>query len=208
MIYWLLVAPIVGILSALGAVVAEQLLAVAVSIFFQKEIILDAYKHLNFFLIAAAVIEEIFKYFAAAHILQKIFNLRKLQLIFASTAVGLFFGLTEIYFILLANGRRIEDFQALGNQTLFSLAIVIVLHALTALTIGSLLAAQAPIAKFKLFTVLIPPTLIHLLINFLIIRGGASMDWLIVAMLGATFVANIAFIAYNFRRLAWPHNFN
>lgn len=198
----LLGAPFIGVLIALAAVVAEQFLAVGANIIFQKEIILDTYTNLGFFVVAAAIIEESFKYFAASRILRRIFGLRGFKFIFAALFAGLFFGLTETYFILLANGRKISDIGSLGNETLFSLVVVVLTHILTILLIAVLIASRQEKTKLDALKTIIPPVFIHLLVNFLIIQKGDFTNWLIGIVLGIVFAVNLLVIMFNFRKLA------
>lgn len=194
-------APIVGILFALAAVVSEQLLAVFANIFFQKEIMLDVYTHLNFFLVAVAIIEESLKFLAIGYILRQIFALRRFRFIAAATISGLFFALTEIYLILLTNGKSFRSVQTLDGDTLFALLAVLLIHILTALLIGVLMASRDQSAKFKALKTIVPPAFVHLLINFLIIEKGNFTHWLVIIALGITFAASLSIVASNFREL-------
>lgn len=195
-------APLVGVLTALAAVVIEQLLAVIVNIISRKEIVLDVYTNLNFFLIGAAVIEESLKYFALSHIFHKIFNLQRFVFVFSAAIAGLFFGLTEVFLILAANGKKISDLKTIGGETLFSLIVVILVHILTALLMGMLIASRDETARFRAPKTIALPIFIHLLVNFLIIQKGDFTNWLIAIVLGITFLINICILAFNFKKLA------
>lgn len=194
-------APVVGILVALAAVVSEQLLAVAVNIIFQKEIVLDVYTHLSFFLVSAAVIEEGLKYLSAVYILRRILGLKRFKFIFSAIIAGLFFGLTETYFILLANGKGIRDIGILDNETLFSLTAILLVHILTAFLIAVLIAGRGRETKLTALKTIVPAAFIHLLFNFLIVQKGDFTNWLVGIVLAITFVANLSIIALNFREL-------
>jgi len=198
-------APVVGILTALAAVVAEQLLAVVVNIIFQKEIVLDIYTHLGFFLIAAAVIEESLKYFSAIYILRRIFGLKRFRFILSAMLAGLFFGLTETYFVLLANGKGIRDIGILGNETLFSLTAILLVHILTtfliAVLIAVLIAGRGGETKLTALKTIVPAAFIHLLFNFLIVQKRDFTNWLVGITLGIVFVVNLFIIIFNFQRL-------
>jgi hypothetical protein len=199
--YILIGAPIVGILTALAAVVAEQLLAVAVNIFFHKEIILDVYAHLGFFVISAAIIEEAFKYFSLSYIFRQIFDLRRFKFIFAALFSGLFFGLTEAYLILLTNGKKISEIGTLGGDTLLALFSVILVHILTIFLIAVLIAAGGKEKRFRALRIIVPPTLVHLLYNFIIIQKGNFTNWLVVLVLGIVFLAGLVILVFNLRDL-------
>ncbi|MFA5926311.1 MAG: PrsW family glutamic-type intramembrane protease [Parcubacteria group bacterium] len=191
--------PIVGVLIALGAVVAEQLLAVIAAVLFQKEIMLDVYNHLGFFIVAAAVIEEAFKYIAVSQILRKIFDLRGMKLIFSAIMAGLFFGLTEVFLVLVSNGKNITDIKNLGNDTLFSLLTVILVHILTIFMISVLVAVRREDKIFNAFKIIIPPTLVHLLYNFLVIQKGEYTIWLVSVTLAVVFLVDLFILFFSFR---------
>lgn len=194
-------APVVGILVALASVIAEQLLAVIVNVFFQKEIVLDVYHNLSSFLVAAAIIEESFKYLSAVYILRRIFGLKGFIFIFAAVLTGLFFGLTETYFVLLANGRRIQDIGVLGGETLFSLGAVLLVHILTAFLIAVLVAVRDRETWFAALRTIVAATFIHLLFNFLVVQRGNFTNWLVGIILAVVFVINMSIVAFNFREL-------
>lgn len=194
-------AAFVGIIAALTAVIAEQFLAVLASLFFQKEILTAVYTNLDFFLVAAALIEETIKYLSARRILSAAFGLHGFKFILASTIVGFFFGLTETYFILLANGKRISDFKTFGNETAFSLVAVVLVHVLTILFMALLIASRREKKNYDGFKTIFFPVFFHLLVNFLIIQKGAFTNWIVGIALGIVFAANLLIIAFNFRKL-------
>lgn len=200
MISILLGAPLAGILMALAAVVAEQFLAVAVNIISQKEIVLDVYTHLSFFLVASAIIEESLKYFSAVFVLRRNLNLRGFKFVAAALIAGLFFGAVEVCFILLTNGKRIQDIGNLDGSALFSLSAVVLLHILTFFLISSLIASREKEARLQALRTIIPPAFIHLLFNFLIIQKGDFTNWLVGIVLGITFLIGFVIIAFNFRK--------
>ena|SRR4030042_4569961 len=193
--------PLVSVLTALAAVVAEQLLAVIVNIISRKEIVLDVYTNLNFFLVGAAIIEESLKYFALSHIFRKIFNLRRFTFIFSAAIAGLFFGLTEVFLILAANGKEIGDLKIIGGETLFSLIVVILVHILTALLMGMLIASRDETARFRAPKTIALPIFIHLLVNFLIIQKGDFTNWLIGIVLGIVLLTNISILVFKLKKL-------
>lgn len=201
MTYIFLVAPILGVLTALAAIIAEQLLSVGANIFLKIEIIPSAFAHLGFFIVAAAIIEESCKYIAATRVLRRNFGLRGFKFIFAAVVTGLFFGLTEAFLVLLANGKKVSDIGSLGSETTFSLAIVILTHILTMIFIGALIAGRREKSKLDALKTIIPPAFVHLLVNFLIIQKGDFTNWLIGITLGIVFIANLLIITFSFRRL-------
>lgn len=201
MINILIGAPIVGVLTALAAVVAEQLLAVIANIILQREIVLDVYVHLGFFLVAAAAVEEILKYFSVSYILRRTFSLRRFKFIFAATIVGAFFGLTEIYFVLLANGRRVQDIKIMGGEVLFSLLTILLVHIATILLMAALISTRVQKTKLDALRTIAPAAFVHLLVNFLIIQKGDFTNWLIGIALGIVFIASFGIVVFNVRGL-------
>jgi hypothetical protein len=193
-------APLAGILMALASVVAEQFLAAAINIFSGKEVILDVYTHLGFFLVAAAIIEESFKYFSAVFVLRRYLGLRRFKFVAASAIAGIFFGAAEIYLILLTSGKRIWDIGSLDSNTFFSLSAVFVLHIFTFFLISALIASREKEARLGALRTIVPPAFIHLLFNFLIIQKGDFTNWLVGIVLGITFLVSLATIAFNFRK--------
>lgn len=194
-------APLAGILMALASVVAEQFLAVIAGIVSQKEIVLDVYKNLSFFLVASAIIEEGFKYFSAVFVLRRYLNLRRFKFIAASATAGLFFGGSEVYLILLTNGKKIWDIRGLDSNTLFSLSAVVLLHILTYLLISALIANRGENTRFQALKTILLPTFIHLLFNFLVIQKGDFTNWLVGIVLGITFLVSFFITLFNFRKL-------
>lgn len=201
MINILIGAPIVGVLTALAAVVAEQLLAVIANIILQREIVLDVYAHLGFFLVAAAIIEEILKYFSVSYILRRTFSLKRFKFIFAAVIAGAFFGLTEIYFVLLANGRRVQDIKIMDGEILFSLLTILLVHIATILLMAALISTRAKKTRLDALRTIAPAAFVHLLVNFLIIQKGDFTNWLIGITLGIVFVASLGIVAFNVRGL-------
>ena len=127
--YILLGGPLAGILTALVSVVAEQFLAAAINIFSGREVVLDVYTHLGFFLVAAAIIEESFKYFSAVFVLRRYLGLNRFKFVSASLIAGIFFGGAETYLVLLTNGKRIWEIGSLDGNTFFSLSALLCLEA-------------------------------------------------------------------------------
>jgi len=191
---------LLGILTALAAVIAEQLLAVLANIFWQKEIIFDYYGRLGIFLMIAVVIEEGFKYLAIVSIIRKKINLHGLKLCLGSFALGLFFGLTEIFLIFISN-ENLAGGRALAPSVIFSLATVVLLQSFAALLIGSMIAGRIFAGRLSVLKILFFPVLIHLLYNFLVIQKSNFTNWLVGIVLGITFVISMAIITFNFQEL-------
>lgn len=187
----------IGIIAALAAVVLEQLLAVAANVFLQREITSLVYTNLSFFLVAAAIIEEGSKYFFINYGLRRLRNLGKFRFVLSAAIAGLFFGLTEVYFVLLANGRQIADIGRLGKETLFSLAGVLLLHTLTILLMAALISTRRRESRLGWLKILIFPVLVHLLFNFLVIQRSGFTNWLIALVLAITLLASVAVFAFN-----------
>ncbi len=191
---------LIGILTALAAVIAEQLLAVLANIFWQREIIFDFYGQLGIFLVIAAVIEEGFKYLAIVSILRKKINLQGIKLCLGSLTLGLFFGLTEIFLIYISN-ENLAGGRALAPGVIFSLVTVVLLQSLTTLLAASMIASRIFSGKLSALKILFFPVLIHLLYNFLVIQKSNFTNWLVGIVLGITFAVSLGIIAFNFRQL-------
>ena len=189
-----------GILTALAAVIAEQLLAVLVNIFWQKEIVFNYYGQLGIFLVIAAVIEEGFKYLAIVSIIRKKINLYGLKLCLGSLVLGYFFGLTEIFLIFISNENLVSG-GALTSSVIFSLVTVVFLQSFAALLTGSMIASRIFSGKLSVLKIIFFPVLIHLLYNFLVIQKSNFTDWLVGIVLGITLVIGLVIIAFNFREL-------
>jgi hypothetical protein len=201
MFHILIGAPITGILIALASVAAEQLLVVGADIIFKTEITSDFCSNLGFFIVAAAIIEEIFKYFAVVRVIRHSFGLQRFKSISAALICGLFFGLTETYYILLANEKGILDIKNIGSEMHFSLLTVILTHILTAALIAVLIAAREKKTGLGALKVVIPASFIHILVNFLVIQKGDYTNWLVEIVFGIVIVVIFSTIAFNFRRL-------
>jgi hypothetical protein len=193
--------PLVGILTALAAVVFEQLLAILANLFLHREVLPEVHTSLGFFLVAATVIEESCKYLALSRVLRRSFGLTGSRFIFSALTTGLFFGLTEIYFVLLSGGKKISEIGNLDSQTFFSLLTVIAVHILTIFFMSLLIASQREKTKFEILKTIAPPIFFHLLVNFLIIQRGDFTDWLVEIVLGIFFTVSLAIMAVNFRHL-------
>ena len=201
MISILLKTPILGILAAFLAVVLEQLFAVAANIFWQKEIVFSFYNQLSYFLVAAVVIEESLKYLAIRYPLWEIFELRGIRLAIGSFMMGFFFGITEVWFILMSNKSYLADLRSHNSETLFSLAVIVLIQALTAFLAGSLIASRIFDSRLSALKILFFPVFIHVLFNFLIIQKGDFTKWLEIITLVFAFLVSLLILAFNFKRL-------
>jgi|GEM_PF-937060 len=201
MIHLFLKTPILGILTAFLAVVAEQLLAVLADIFWKKEIILSSYDKIGFFLVSAVIIEESLKYLAIKHPLRKNFGLIRWKFIAGSAITGFFFGLTEIAFINMSNNNYLTSLRTHDPEIIFSAVSIILIQTLTALLIGSLISSQVFSPRLAGLKTLFFPAFIHLLFNFLIIQKGNFTDWLVVITLAITFFISLAILTINFKKL-------
>lgn len=150
---------LLAVVSAVLAIVAEQILAVFASILWQKEIILEFYSQLTWFLVAAAVIEESLKYWAICSAVGKKFELQKAKLIFSAVSLGLAWGIFEA-------GLAVYS----GNAGYLPLFLLVLLHTLTAFLIGTLISTGAASGRLKHLKILFLPVIVHLLFNLLIIK--------------------------------------
>ncbi|OGI25198.1 MAG: hypothetical protein A3J76_03335 [Candidatus Moranbacteria bacterium RBG_13_45_13] len=89
----------------------------------------------------------------------------------------------------------------MDKETNFSLLAVILVHTLTMLFIAALVASRKDKVRLAALRTIIPPALIHLLLNFLIIQKGDFTNWLIGITLGITFVTILSIIVFNIREL-------
>jgi hypothetical protein len=191
---------LLGILTALAAVIFEQMMAIIANIFWQKEIIFDYYGRLGIFLVIAVIIEESSKYLAVSRIVRRKINLRGLNFCLGSLGIGFFFGLTEIFLILISNKNLIGG-GALERSIIFSLVTVVFVQSLTTLLAGSMIASRIFAGKLSVPKILFFPIFIHLLYNFLIIQKSNVTNWLVVIILGIAFAISVSIIAFNFREL-------
>jgi RsiW-degrading membrane proteinase PrsW (M82 family) len=201
MISLLIKAPILGILTAFLAVVAEQLIAVFANIFWQKEIIFSFYGQLSYFLFAAVIIEEGLKYLAIRFPLRNNFGLSGVRFVFGSLTTGFFFGLTEVWLVTASNKEYLAGLWSHDSEILFSLIAIILIQALTALLIGSIIAGKIFHPRFIALKIILFPVFIHLLFNFLVIQKGNFTNALVFITLFLTFLISLSILAFNFKRL-------
>ena len=201
MISIFLKTPLLGILTAILAVVLEQLLAVAAGAFWQKEIVFSFYSQLNYFIVAAVIIEEGLKYLAIRYPLRKIFAIRGLRLAIGSFLTGFFFGITEIWLIVMSDKNYLVSLRSHDTETLFSFSAIVLLQALTAFLTGSLIAIRSSDSRGSALKILFFPVLVHVLFNFLVIQKGYFTKWLEIITLALTFLLGSLILIFNFRKL-------
>jgi hypothetical protein len=193
---------ILAAISAALAIVAEQLVAAAASTFLGKEIVLDSYTRFTWFLVLAAVIEEISKYWAIYFIIRKKFELAKTKFVVASFFLGMLWGAFEIALVLFSNQEALAGLRAGNPDIVFSFSSIIALHSLTALLMGISVSIGQSSGWLKHWKAVFFPILIHLLFNFLIIQKGNFTNYLTIIVLTASFFIGISVLAFNYRKLA------
>jgi hypothetical protein len=201
MISLLLKAPILGFLTAFLAVIVEQLIAVIANIFWQKEIIFSFYNQLSYFLVAAVIIEEGLKYLAIRFPLRNNFGFSGIKFVFGSLLTGIFFGIAEVWLVTISDKGYLAGILNHDSEILYSLIVIILIQALTALLIGSIVASKIFHSQLSAFKTLLFPILIHLLFNFLVIQKGNFTNSLIFITLILTFLISSLILAFNFKRL-------
>lgn len=192
---------ILGILTAVAALVAEQLLAVFAAIISGQEVVFSQYNRLANFIILAALVEEGLKYAALRYAVKEKFGATGKSLVFAGFLVGLFFGITEVGLILFSDPEAKKSLLNFDRDAVFSLSSIILVQTAASLLMGSLIAVQEEVKRFSFLKILFFPVAIHLLYNFLIIQRGNYTEFLVWTVLGITFIVNFFILAFNFRRL-------
>ncbi|HLM83839.1 MAG TPA: hypothetical protein VK254_01345 [Candidatus Bathyarchaeia archaeon] len=193
---------ILAAISAAFAIVAEQLVATAASVFWQREIVLESYMHITWFLALSAVIEEISKYWAIYFVIRKNFGIEKMKFVVASLLLGAAWGIFEIGLVLFSDQNSLAAFRYGNREILFSFAAIAALHALTAFLMGVFISAGTFSGKFKQLKILFFPVLIHLLFNFLLIQKSNFTNFLIIFSLGMFLVIGISILAFKAKKLA------
>jgi hypothetical protein len=192
---------LLGILTALFAVIIEQALAAWAQIYLGQEIILDYYKNFAWFLLIAVLVEEGLKYGAIRYIIFERFAAKGKKFVAFSFFLGLFFGLTEIGLILFSNPEAKNLLIAFDREIIISLLGVALIQTSTALLMGSLLLAKEKITHFSFFSVLSFPVAVHLLYNFLVIQKSNYTDTLVIVTIAVSFFISIVILAANYRKL-------
>jgi len=193
---------LLAVISAALAILAEQLAATLVNIFWQREIVLESYQRFTWFLGFAAAIEEISKYWAVAAVIRQKFGLERRNFVLAAFFFGAVWGIFEIGLVLFANSAALAEFQAGNPQILFSFASIVALHALTAFFMGTSISAGIFSDRLKHLKILFFPVLVHLFFNFLTIQRASFADSLIIFTLGLSFLATAAILAFARQKLA------
>jgi hypothetical protein len=193
---------VLAIVSAALAILVEQLVAAAVSAFWQREIIFESYMHFTWFLAFSAIIEEISKYWAIYFVIRKKFGLEKMKFIFASLLLGAAWGIFEIGLVLISDQKVLSAFRSGNPQILFSFGSIIALHTLTAFLMGALISSSQNLGKLKHLQIILFPVLLHILFNFLVIQKGNFTDYLVAATLAIAFLIGMVILSFNFKRLA------
>ena len=193
---------ILGILTAIFAVIAEQLLAAGAQYFFNQEIILSFYDRITWFLAAAVIIEEGSKYSVLRYAIHDRLNIRGKKFVTSSLFFGLLFGLAEIGLIIFSNPEAKILARSFDREMIIGLSSIALIQTATALLIGALIATQKEKMRLAFLRILVFPILIHFLYNFLVIQKGAYTDFLVLATLVISYLVSLAIIAFNWRGLA------
>ncbi|MFA5871838.1 MAG: hypothetical protein WC858_03880 [Parcubacteria group bacterium] len=199
MIYIFFTIPFLGIITALLGAIIEQALAVFVGILWQKELVFNFYNNLSLFLIASAAIEEILKYSAIYFILKGKFFLRGLRLVLASLLLGLFWGITEVILIAYSQPQYATGILNFKSDDFLSAVFVMLLHALTAFTMGVIISTAIFSRYLFSIRVILLTIFIHLLFNFLIIQQGNFTNILVEVIFGIVFAVDLIILAANFK---------
>jgi len=193
---------ILAIISAALAIIAEQLVAAAASLFWQREIVLESYMHFTWFLAFSATVEEISKYWAVYFVIRKKFGLEKFKFVLASLLLGAAWGIFEIGLVLFSDQKILSAFRVGDPQILFSFGTIVALHTLTAYLMGVLISTTANASWLKHIQIILLPVLLHVLFNFLVIQRGNFTDFLTMAVLAIGYLIGLIVLGFNFRKLA------
>jgi hypothetical protein len=192
---------LLAIVSAALAILAEQIVALVVNMFWQKEIILDSFSHFTWFLALSALIEEISKFWAV-FVIRNNFGLQKIKFVLASFLLGISWGFFEIGLVLFANPKALSALQSVNPEILISFASILVLHTLTTFLMGVFISSNIFSDSLRSLKILFFPVLIHLLFNFLIIQKSGFTNYLVLLSLFVFFLIGTTILAFNFRKLA------
>jgi len=193
---------LLAIVSAALAIVVEQLVAAIASAFWQREVVLESYMHFTWFLAFSAIVEEISKYWAIYFVIRKKFSLDKMKFILSSLLLGAAWGVFEIGLILFADQKVLLAFRSGNMEVIFSFAVIVALHTLTAYLMGVFIFADTFSGRLKHFQILFFPVLIHLLFNFLIIQKSNFTAYLIILSLAIFFLIGASILALSSKKLA------
>jgi hypothetical protein len=193
---------LLALVSAALAIVAEQLVAAAASLFWQREIIFESYMHFTWFLAFSAIVEEISKYWAVYFVIRKKFGLEKFKFILASLFLGAVWGIFEIGLVLFSDQKILSAFHSGDPQVFFSFGTIIALHSLTAFLMGVFISTTERASWLKHIQIILFPVFLHILFNFLIIQKSGFTDFLTIATLGIGYLVGLLVLGFNFRKLA------
>jgi len=193
---------LLALVSAALAIVAEQLVAAMVSLFWQREIVFESYMHFTWFLAFSAVVEEISKYWAIYFVIRNKFGLEKIKFILASLFLGAAWGIFEIGLVLFSDQKVLAAFRSGNPQILFSFGTIVALHTLTAFLMGTFISSSDNLGKFRHLQIILFPALLHILFNFLIIQKGDFTDYLTIATLAIGLLAGLIVLSFNLKKLA------
>jgi hypothetical protein len=202
MINFLITIPILGIITAFLGVIIEQILAVLANILWQKELVFNFYNNLAPFLIASALIEENLKYSAIYFIAKGKLALEGWRLSLASLLLGLFWGIAEVFLIVITQPQYMADIFIFKSDIFLSAIFIILLHTLTAFTMGVIISTETFSKYFFSIRVVLLTTFIHLIFNFLIIQQGNFTNILAAIIFGIVFFVDLVILAFNFKFLA------
>ena len=178
-----------GIIAALGALFLELAALTLVGIFFapQKELTLDYFFSLNFFLPLAAIAEETLKYAVIARRIEY-FSFGR-SVILNSFLVGLGFAAVEAFLIYTKEIPIINFFS-------LNLIEIMLMHILTAGIIGYYVAVQNP-KKIKTYLAAVGiAASAHLGYNILIIYKNTFIYPLVFVLLGVLVIINLRNLAF------------
>ncbi|KKQ79767.1 MAG: hypothetical protein UT03_C0042G0008 [Candidatus Moranbacteria bacterium GW2011_GWD2_38_7] len=181
-----------GIIAALGALFVQLLVFIGFSFFSnsQTEFTFSQLFILPQFVIAAAFIEETFRYLIISKVVE-MYSLSK-SFIINSLFVGLGFAATE--FLLLETSGNLPN-----NQILSELAIV---HIGISGIIGYLVAVKNPQRVWTFIYVVTLATILHSSYNFLIQKREFFQSYLILILLGLIILTNLFNLLRINRKLA------
>jgi len=181
-----------GIIAALGALFVQLLVFIGFSFFSnsQTELTFSQLFILPQFVIAAAFIEETFRYLIISKVVE-MYSLSK-SFIINSLFVGLGFAATE--FLLLETSGNLPN-----NQILSELAIV---HIGISGIIGYLVAVKNPQRVWTFIYVVTLATILHSSYNFLIQKREFFQSYPILILLGLIILTNLFNLLRINRKLA------
>ena len=181
-----------GIIAALGALFVQLLVFIGFSFFSnsQTEFTFSQLFILPQFVIAAAFIEETFRYLIISKVVE-MYSLSK-SFIINSLFVGLGFAATE--FLLLETSGNLPN-----NQILSELAIV---HIGISGIIGYLVAVKNPQRVWTFIYVVTLATILHSSYNFLIQKREFFQSYPILILLGLIILTNLFNLLRINRKLA------